>query len=173
MILTEPTKTEFLGFGSVTIPRNTGLKMRNLIRKYGIDEYVRKWAERITENVRDRDLRGEVNAIFKFLQRSTRYVNDPRGIEYVQAPPYVLKHIEIGRKPGLDCDDYTVTGLSLLKSIGYKTAIKITAYKGGRFSHVYGMILIRGKWVPFDCVRKDKELGWEAPRISRVMEIIV
>jgi len=170
----EPSKTSFLGFGRVTVPRNTGFKMRELIRDYGNREYVRKWAERIVEKVADRDSKGEVRAIFRFMQSKTRYANDPRGMEYIQAPEYVLKHIEMGMKPSLDCDDYTVTGLSLIRSLGYKTAIKIVGFKNNKhFSHVYGLVLINGTWVSFDCVRKDVNLGWEAPGLSRVMEIVV
>lgn len=173
-MLSAPVKTSFLGFGKLAPAVNTGNSMRLLIIEHGKNEYVRKWAERIIERIPDRDHMGEANAIFEFLQDKTRYANDPRGIEYIQTPEYVLKHIELGMRPSLDCDDYTVTGLSLLRSIGYKTRIKIVGFRNNnRFSHVYGMVKIDGKWVAFDCVRKDWSIGTESPNIKRVMMVNV
>lgn len=167
-----PTRIEHLGFGKVVVPRNTALKMREVILESHVNPYVRKWAERITEDVRDRDEYGEVNAIFRFVQNSLHYLKDPRGMEYVQTPPYILEHIQVGSKPGADCDDYTTLGLSLLASIGYKTAIRVTGYnQGGEFTHVYGLVSVHGKWVPFDAIRKDVGLGWEAPNKTVKMDI--
>lgn len=169
-----PVTTTFLGFGKVAVPKNTGRHMRKLIRKYGTDEYVRKWAERIIARVPDRDQVGEVKAIFNFMRDNTRYANDPRGTEYFQTPPYVLKHIEKKMRPSLDCDDYTITGLALLRSIGYATKIRIVGYNNKKsYSHVYGMVVVKDKWIPFDCVRKDQKFGWQAPGKKYVMDLVV
>lgn len=169
-----PTRTEFLGFGKVTVPRNTARRMRDLIREASTNEYVRKWAEKIVEDVADRNEYGEMKAIFNFIQDRTRYAKDPKGVEYIQTPPYVLTHIQIGDKPSLDCDDYTVLGLSLLGALGYETAIRVTGYKSdGKFTHVYGMVKWGSKWIPFDGVRKDRTLGWQAPDKVRVMDVRV
>lgn len=97
------TETFSLGMIPTQISRNTGLRMRDIIKKSAVNEYVRKWAEHITQDIIDRDEHGEIEAIFKFLQSKTRYVHDPRGHEYTQTPPYILKQIEVGTKPGLDC----------------------------------------------------------------------
>lgn len=168
------TETFSLGMIPTQISRNTGLRMRDIIKKSAVNEYVRKWAEHITQDIIDRDEHGEIEAIFKFLQSKTRYVHDPRGHEYTQTPPYILKQIEVGTKPGLDCDDYTTLGLSLARSIGYATKIRIVSFrKNGAYSHVFGLVQIRGKWTPFDAVRKDETLGWQAPGITRVLDIPV
>jgi len=167
-------RREFLGFGPVVVPRNTALKMRDMIREAAQNEYVRKWAEHITRGLRDRDEYGEVNAIFTFLQSKTRYVKDPRGFEYVQTPPYVLQQIDLGMQPGLDCDDYAVTGLSLLTALGYPTVIRVVGFMSdGKFSHVYGIVRVNGEWMTFDPVRKDVALGWEAPGAKRRMDVPV
>lgn len=172
--LNPPIQKVFLGFGQDQIPKNTAYKMRDLIRQSAMNEYVRKWAEKIVEGVQDRDEAGEVGAVFDFMQAKTRYAHDIRGTEYIQTPPYVLKQIEIGSKPSLDCDDYVVTGLSLLRSIGYETGIRIASFrKDGKYKHVFGLVKIKGQWTPFDAVRKDKQLGWEAPGITKAMNIAV
>jgi|SRR3972149_180425 len=172
--LNPPVREEFLGYGPINVPMNTGGKMRDIIRESSKNPYVRKWAEKIVEGVQDRDEIGEVEGLFDFVQMKTRYAHDPKGTEFIQTPPYILKHIELGDKPSLDCDDYTVLGLSLARSLGYPTLIRITGYKDdGKFSHVYGLVKIRGKWVTFDAVRKDQKLGWKAPGMKRKMDILV
>ena len=98
-----PVKREFLGFGKVVVPKNTALKMRKIIMKSAINEYVRKHAERIVEDIEDRDEIGEAKAIFNFIQMNTRYGHDPRGTEYIQTPHYILKQIEVGMRPTMDC----------------------------------------------------------------------
>ena len=172
--LNPPVRREFLGFGPVQVPRNTAFKMRSMIKESATNEYVRKWAEKIVEGLKDRDEYGEVNAIFSFLQRRTRYAKDPRGFEYVQTPHYVLQQIDAGIQPNLDCDDYTVTGLSLLTALGYPTVIRVVSFNPkAPFSHVYGIVNVKGKWVTFDPVRKDVALGWEAPGVRRRMDVPV
>jgi hypothetical protein len=173
----QPTRYESLGRGKLAVPQQTGRRMRAIILESSANPYVRKWAERVTRSLPDRDHDAEIQAIYSFLQNNTRYVADPRGTEYVQTPPFVLTQIEHRLNPGLDCDDYTVTGLSLLRSIGYDTAIRVTGYKpDNRFSHVYGMVRLpkTGEWRAFDCVRKDEPLaGWEAPGKVRQMDLLV
>lgn len=165
-------KKEHLGFGQSEVPRNTALKMRNIVKESSYNPYVRKWAEIIINDLDDRDEWGEVEAIFYFVRDYIRYVKDPKGMEYIQTPPYMLKTIEMEQKAAGDCDDQTVLTLSLLKSIGYRVAIRVTGYKPGKYSHVYGLVNIKNKWIPIDTVRKDKELGWEA-RGYQVMDLEV
>lgn len=170
--LQAPVREYNLGFGKVLVPQRTGAKIKEIVRKSAKNEYVRKWAERIVENVPDRDKWGEAEAIFNFVQTKTRYAHDPRFVEYIQTPPYVLKHIELGMKPSLDCDDYVTLMSSLLEALGYKTAVRITGYgPDGKYTHVYGLVKIDNRWVPFDPVRKDISLGQEAPFPRRVMDI--
>ena len=94
---------EELGLGDVNISRNTVSRMRDIIRQSSANEYVRKWAEHIVMDVKDRDRQAEVYVIFKWIQDHTRYANDPLGTEYIQTPPYILKQIEAGLRPSADC----------------------------------------------------------------------
>lgn len=175
MILDAPVTYEELGVGVIAVPRRTAAKMRGIILESAKNLYVRKWAEKMVADVMDRDEWGEANAIFNFIQSHTRYAHDPRGTEFIQTPPYILKHVELGIKPSLDCDDYAVLSLSLLRSLGYQTLIRVTGYNkiNKRFTHVYGMVRVDGKWTAFDPVRKDQSLGWEAPNKCRVMDVEV
>lgn len=75
----------------------------NLIRQYGNNFYVRKWAERIIEQVSERDKMGEVRALFRFVKEHIRYTRDMIDMEYVQEPGYVLEQIEAGNTVMGDC----------------------------------------------------------------------
>src|SRR5579863_824044 len=159
-----PIQRYALGIGNRVVSINTVNRMVDAIKKGSNDQFVRDWAEHMVENVPPRDHYAEAKAIFDFLQSNTRYANDPRGLEYFKTPNLVLKRISAGRKPSLDCDDYAVTGLSLLRSLGYRTGIRIAGYGADKeFTHVYGMVNIDGKWVSFDPVRLEYGFGWEAP----------
>lgn len=70
-----------------------------------------------------------------------------------------------------NCDDMALLSLSLLKSIGFQTAIKVVSFsQSKKFGHVYGLVKVGYEWVPIDCVRPDQELGWESQGHTRVME---
>lgn len=165
-----------LGIGNAEISANTVSKMVDVIKQSSHNPYVRKWAEDIIQDVPDRNFWGEIEAVYNFVQDNTRYVYDPKGLEYFQTPPYVLQRIALNEKPSLDCDDYTLLTLSLLRSIGYNTKIRIASYEPNKkFTHVYGLVLITKpyEWVVLDAVRKDKYLGWEASDATNIKDFIV
>ena len=170
--LNPPITKHFLGFGPIAAPSNTVNKMILIIRESASNPYIRKWAEKIIERVPDRNEFMELDAIYRFLQTYTRYTKDMLEFEYIQTPVYILNQLEIGDVPSLDCDDYTVLSLSLLRSIGYDTSIKITGYNSldKRFTHVYGIVYVNDYPIIFDAIHKNKPLGWEPPNPIWVME---
>ncbi len=174
--LSEPVERLNLGSHPIAAPTTTGRKMRERILESAANPFVRKWAEKIIQDVTPRDQRGEVDAIFRFVQSHVRFVRDPRGTEFVQSPVLLLRQISAGDTPGGDCDDKTTLTLSLLRAIGYPTVIRITGYPHnppGHFSHVYGMVNVKGDWIAVDAVRTDRSLGWEAPAKVRRVDIPV
>ncbi len=174
-----PYSEEFIGFGDDAI-YNTVYKMRDIINISARNPYVRKWAQKILGAVKVNDKMGEAKAIFNFVRDNVRYTRDPKGFEYIQTPPLLLEDIGLyqkgqGERPIGDCDDMTVLGLSLLKSIGFPVMIKVVGFdpKKMKYSHVYGIVNVQGKWIPFDAVRPNSYLGWEAPNIVRAAEFKV
>lgn len=157
----------------------TVAKMKQVINESARNPYIREWAKKIIAGVRVNDKKGEAEAVHNFVRDSVRYTRDPLGFEYIQTPPVLLEDIRLamegkGDRPTGDCDDMTVLSLSLLKSIGFPVAIKVVSFHNHKaFSHVFGLVQIGHEWVPVDCVRPDRELGWEAQGITRVMETIV
>jgi len=173
-----PRKEEYIGTGDQAI-YNTVTKMKDIIVQSSKNIYVREWAKKIVARVEVNDKQGEVEAVYNFVRDHVRYTKDPLGFEYLQTPPVLLEDIRLciegkGDRPTGDCDDMTLLSLSLLKSIGYQTAIKVVSFAPDKkFGHVYGLVKLGYEWVPVDCVRPDQSLGWESKGHTRVMETMI
>jgi len=173
-----PKTEEYIGTGDTAIYRTVD-KMKSIITQSSKNPYVREWAKKIVARVEVNNKKAEAKAIYGFVRDCVRYTKDPLGFEYLQTPPVLLEDIRLyqagkGDRPVGDCDDMTILSLSLLKSIGFEVAIKVVGFSPSKnFSHVYGLVKIGYEWVPFDCVRPEKEMGWESGGHGRVMETVV
>jgi transglutaminase-like putative cysteine protease len=173
-----PQSEEYIGTGDEAIYRTVD-KIKSIIDSSARNPYVREWAKKIVARVEVNNRKAEASAIFNFVRDNVRYTKDPYGFEYVQTPPVLLEDIRLymegrGDRPVGDCDDMTTLSLSLLKSIGFQVAIKVVSFNSNKkFGHVYGLVRIGYDWVPVDCVRPDKDLGWESQGHTRVMETTI
>ncbi len=177
--LSMPIVEEQIGSGDTAILKTID-RMRDIIHRSSANPYVRHWAQRVLGQVTVNDKWGEAAAVHNFVRDNIRYTRDPRGIEFIQTPPVLLEGIKqymdgsSTSRPIGDCDDMTTLSLSLMKSIGFDTAIKVVSFKpNGKFSHVYGMVNIEGEWTSTDSVRTNQYLGWEASGTTRVHELEV
>lgn len=162
-----PSKRFDIGTGekSVTI---TLAHMKRLIHEGAGNWEVRHAAVQLVRDVPERNQIREAMAIFKFVRHYARYTRDPFKIEMITSPELSLRLIRNDGFAALDCDDYTVLGLSLLKALGYPVRLKVVSTNPARkFNHVYGLVKLYNKWIPFDAIRKDKPLGWETKHITR------
>jgi transglutaminase-like putative cysteine protease len=168
-----PITTQFIGFGENSI-YNTVDKIHEIVKISSSNPYVRKWAEKIIENVPAKDKIGEVSAIHDFVKWKVRYTKDPLGMEYIQTPLVLLKAIELGEMPFGDCDDMSTLSLSLYRSIGYPVATKVTSYSPNKkYSHIYGLVNVGGRWLPSDTTMSSHSIGWEAPQMTKVYEKVI
>ena len=164
-------RKRFLGHGDEAI-YNTLFLMKKIINESLSDYYVRRWAEKIVESSKTDS--EKISSVFNFLIVNTMYLKDPYGLEMLKYPNVSLQLIEIGEKPLLDCDDYSIISLSLLKSIGFPVALKaIAIHKDKKFRHVYGLVKFKDKWVPLDLTKPDRGIGWEFSNPTRVVELEV
>ena len=166
-----PTKKVYVGTGDTAI-QNTLILMREIINSSYQNYYVRRFAEKIVQDATT--LLEKVQAVFDFLAFHTKYVKDPHGLEMLKSPLVSLQLIEVGEQPMLDCDDSTILSLSLLRSIGFPVSIKaIGVDDTKRFKHVYGMVLVKDKWIPFDGTMPKHGLGWEYNMATRDIRLEV
>lgn len=173
-----PRTEEYVGIGDTAI-FNTVKKMKSIIIDSSKNTYVREWAKNIVARVEVGNKQKEAEAVFYFVRDNVRYTRDPYGFEYLQTPVVLLEDIRLyqagkGERPSGDCDDMCTLSLSLLKSIGFRVAIRVVSFfENKKFGHVYGLVQIGYKWIPIDCIRPNQEFGWESSGHTRVMETII
>ena len=134
------------------------------------DFYVRQRAIDIllARGVPAKDYLGEIDALFRWVQRNVRYTKDPFRIEVLHSARRMLE-LRAG-----DCDDMTILLGALVKSVGHPVRIVITGPDASRphlFSHIYLEAQHRGQWIPLDATMPHP-MGW-SPRapVRQVMSI--
>lgn len=113
----------------------TAQVMREMVRQYKSNLFIRGLALQAVALVRERDELGEIEAVFRYVQNNVRYVKDISGIETLSTPVQTLETAQG------DCDDQSTLLAALLESIGYETMFKLTGYHGPDFEHVYVAVL--------------------------------
>jgi hypothetical protein len=114
--------------------------------------------------VPERDQRGEVEAIHRFVMLHLRYVRDPLWYEMITYPETLLFDTATG-----DCDDHVVLEAALLGALGIPTRFVTYGFKGNiAQSHVAMEAKVGSEWIPLDPIVKDKPAGWSVPDASNV-----
>lgn len=124
----------------------------------------RQLAFSIVRGIPNKDFRGEVEAVQKWVRKNIRYTRDINGVETVATPD---KTLEFGQG---DCDDQSVLVATLLESIGFPTRFKAIGLSPGFYSHVFPEAEINGQWVSVETTL-NVPLGWQ-PKDAR-SEMIV
>lgn len=124
--------------------RETLALMRSIVRKAKGDPAVVATARSLTRMVPQKNWRGEVEALFRFVRDRIRYVMDPNDVEYLSTPSRL---IEMGAG---DCDDKATLLASLLESIGHPSRFVAVGFEPGALTHVYVEARIGPDWVPLE-----------------------
>lgn len=124
---------------------------------------VRNQALAIVRGVRQKDFRGEVEAVYEWVRDNIRFVRDIRGIETVATPQRTL---EIGQG---DCDDISVLISALLESLSFQTRFLAVGFRPGELSHVLTEVRLGKWWVPLETTVDGSYIGWYPPRIRESM----
>lgn len=141
-----------------------------LIRAGAGDFYVRQKAIDILLEcgVPAKDYLGEIDALFRWVQRHVRYTKDPFRIEVLHSARRMLE-----LKAG-DCDDMTIVLGALIKSVGHPVRVVLTGpdpLRPDLFSHIYLEARHHDQWIPLDATM-PYGMGW-SPRtpVRQVMSI--
>lgn len=125
---------------------------------------IRDLAMRIISaaGVPERDQRGEVEAIHRYVQQHLRYVKDPLWYEFVTYPETLAFE-----RPDGDCDDHVVLEAALLGAVGIPSRFVVFAFRGGPWSHVAMQAHAGGQWIKLDPIVKNQPAGWVVPDADR------
>ncbi len=133
--------------------------MTNLVRESKTEPEIRRLANVLTQNLNQKDFRGEVENIFLFVQNDIRYLQDVADVETLQTPVVTLE------ESAGDCDDKSTLLAALLESINHKTRFVAVGFDGEPISHVYVETRIGRDWVPMDAT-EPYPMGWNPPGIT-------
>jgi hypothetical protein len=141
--------------------RRTAAHVGRLIREGSADFYVRQKAIDIlfARRIPPKDYIGEIEALFRWVQRNVRYTKDPFRVEVLHSARRMLE-LRAG-----DCDDMTIVLGALVKSVGHAVRIVLSGPDPRRpdlFSHIYLEAQHRGEWIPLDATM-PYGMGW-SPR---------
>lgn len=127
--------------------------MAKLARQAKTDYRIRATALDLVALLPEKDSRGEIVALHKFVRDRIRYVKDINGIETLATP---AKTLEIGQG---DCDDKSTLLAALLETIGYRARFTAVGTSKNNFSHVLPEVFINGEWLPLE-VTEQVSPGW-------------
>jgi len=135
--------------------------MRSLALQGAKHPLVRGTALQILQrsSVPERDLLGELRALFRFVQDGVRFTRDVRNVETLQTADYTL------RMRAGDCDDKAVLLAALLLAVGHPADLryKVIATDPARpaeFTHVYVVADVGNGPIPLDATA-HQPAGWE------------
>jgi transglutaminase-like putative cysteine protease len=133
--------------------------MTNYVREYKKSPELRRLSNLLTQNLRDKDFRGEAGLIFDFVQNDIRYLLDIADVETLQTPIVTLEN-----RAG-DCDDKSTLLAAMLESIGHKTRFVAAGFGGRDIEHVFVETRIGQDWIACDAT-EPYPMGWEPPGIT-------
>lgn len=127
--------------------------MRDVAQAYKTNLAIRETALHILRGVGEKNWRGEIIAVHRFVRDNIRYVRDVDGVETVQTPDYTLD-----MRAG-DCDDKSVLVASLLLSVGHPVRFVAIGKSADNFVHVYPEARIGNGWISVETT-EPVEIGW-------------
>lgn len=153
-------------------------KMQVLVNQSLTDPVVINTAKSIVRFLPERDYPMFVDAIREFLSQRVLFCKDPRGVELLHTPRYMLDTIASRFYLQADCDDAAILAAALGKALGLRARFVALGFSVsgifGRFqrvplSHVYTEIgLPSGEWIPIDTTRAPYAVPPPASRVKRV-----
>lgn len=121
-----------------------------LIKRYAIeaqrDPDVRLFAEECVQGLAAKDMLSEILATYYAVLATCRYANDPRSVELVKKPGWIVRQIRAGKVPSIDCDDMVCLICALNLSLGRECRAVTVAFRDAfygserQYSHVIASV---------------------------------
>ena len=148
-------------------------KMQVLVNQSLTDPVVINTAKSIIRFLPERNYPMFVDALREFLSQRVLFCKDPRGVELLHTPRYMLDTIARRFYLQADCDDAAILAAALGKALGLRARFVALGFSVPRapLSHVYTEIgLPSGEWIPLDTTKAPYA---DPPAVSRVKRVEV
>ncbi len=153
--------------------RQTLSRMRDAANSGLRDPVVIETARRIASEAPPRDTLGIVRAIYDYVSSHLHFVRDPRGVEALATPRYLLDRIATTHLVEGDCDDAAILTAALGKAVGLRAKFRALGFLHPQapYAHVFTLLQAAGRWVRLDITRNDPLQA--VPPTARTMELEV
>lgn len=145
-----------------TNPENTARQIMKYVATVPIEigTFIRRFTEKLLDKHITAQSKFDLIELGRKLKNYIRYTQDYYGIETLKNPLGIIEDLEkYGFLVG-DCDDITLFANLCLSSVGYRVGCKIIEqYDEGYFSHIYSVVELNDKILPFDLCSKKEVLN--------------
>lgn len=144
--------------------------MRGIVRSSLALPLVRQTAVQIVQGT-GFNVSAQLRLLQQFIQQYTEFLRDPRGVELLHTPAYLLTQIaERGTVAG-DCDDIAMLVAALGMAVGLRARFVVIGQRA--LEHVFTMLASpRGtEWVAFDPTRPGPDIAASMLRYTLVVEV--
>lgn len=124
------------------------------------DPVIVQYANEVIENVRGRDIPGQIATIHTFLDRYFRFINNPVGVQRIRTPRDML--IDIERKGFVSgaCDDAAILAAALGMCNAIRAQFRAVGFgassipdDGAPLTHVIADLWDGSQWCALDVTR--------------------
>ncbi len=138
--------------------------MRRLVNQYKKDPNIRELSLSIVRPLSQKDWKGEIKAITRYVRDEIRYTRDIRGVETVATP---LKTLEYEQG---DCDDKSTLLAAMLESVGHPTRFVAIGNTPNQYQHVFVETRIGVRWLPLETT-EDWEVGKGPEKFNTILRV--
>lgn len=129
-------------------------RMADAVRRDVETPEVLEGAAAIVADVSGRDSFAQVARIADWVRAHTAFLRDPRPIEVLRGPVYMLEDIARDGVAQGDCDDVAMLAAALAQAIGIPARFIAEGYvPGGPLAHVYTVLQTPAGWLAIDTQR--------------------
>lgn len=133
-------------------------EVREAIKQARVNPEIRNLALRIIGGTQERDYRGQVQGIYRWMRQNIRFVRDPLHVDVLYRP---LQLLESGAG---DCEDHVTLMCSLANAVGIPAKLRVISRDGENYTHIYGIYKTNSVYTPADTTAPIS-FGSELPSI--------
>jgi transglutaminase-like putative cysteine protease len=147
-------------------------RMRQLVNSSLTDPAVIQTARSVVALCPPRDINCRAQSIREWLSDHFQFENDPRGVELITTPRYLLDRIAARYYAQGDCDDAAILGAALGKAVGLRARFVILGFHrpAAPYSHVFTILRGAGVWHSLDVTKPARG---PFPPVSRSSQVEV
>lgn len=150
-------QTQQIGAGDIGTAA-TLRKMRQLVNASLTDPVVVQTARSLAAQTFPRDRDSQAQLIKEYLSEHFYFVADPRGVELLTTPRFMLQDIAKRNIATGDCDEAAILGAALGKAIGLPARFVVLGFGvvGASFAHVYTILRGGSRWFSLDVTKPQR-----------------